>query len=180
TWGRCHLSLATCWIKALDPNDRGRLPRAREHLNHSLSVFTSEVYPKELATAQVGLGLVSRDEGSPRDAIAHFSSVLETLSATEFPEDCACPHNNLASIYSELGDAGGLSNRSHAERHFAAALVWYTRATHPVQRRKLLQRRGALRFDAGDWDGALSALVEAADIDREMSAASRSGVSRDL
>src|SRR6185436_5143991 len=51
-------------------------------------------------------------------------------------------------VYSELGDEEGQSNRSHAERHFAAALDWSARATHPGQRRKLLLRLGATRSGA--------------------------------
>ena len=100
---RIHARRATA-LQAVPESGTGSLEKARDSLDNAMPVIRAHGEAKELAEAEMNLGLVLQNLASANkaritDAIAAYQRALRTFDRVEFPAEFAILQNNLATAF---------------------------------------------------------------------------------
>jgi Flp pilus assembly protein TadD len=125
---------------------RGDLAAARASLVRAKELLSTSHGPRHLVVglALLGLGVVTRDEGAPADAIATFDEAETVLRGAVGPD-----HPRLASLWHERGRAKArLGDRAAARTEYDRALALLDGVAHVEDERVAIVQSRANLEDA--------------------------------
>lgn len=147
-WAATQNNLGIAWAMLPSSGEarEKNLRRAIAAYKAALDVRTRGALPAEWAATQSNLGStylhlpVTSDGASVKEAVACFERALEVRTREAMPLDWAKSQSNLGTAWSKMpGDK--VSNLQKAVECFDAALVVFTKASHPHQHEHISQKK---------------------------------------